>query len=134
MNYGNFVNHMKKISDTWVNTEELETIPLFDNPLRKNITELDNNIDKKERIRWTSNGLYYILLSDQENDFIEFYEEYIKDNEIQSLKEELLMMNNKEEALKKLSTYLNTLKIRRKRAKKIINISEATHITKNILI
>ena len=50
---------------------------------------------------------------------MEFYEEYIKDDEIYKLKEDLLMMNNKEEALKKLSTYLNTLKMRRKRAKKV---------------
>lgn len=127
MNYEEFVNHMKKISDKWADTKELESIPLFDNPLRKNITDLETNSDKKERIRWTSNGLYYALLSDQENDFIEFYEEYIKDNEVHKLKEELLLMNNKEEALKKLSTYLNTLKMRRKRAKKQINILETTH-------
>jgi len=118
MNYEDFVNHMKKISDKWTDTTELESIPLFDNPLRKNITDFETNSDKKERIRWTSNGLYYALLSDQENDFIEFYEEYIKDNEIQVLKDELLIINDKEEALKKLSTYLNTLKMRRKRAKK----------------
>ena len=112
------VHHMKKISDKWIDTTELESIPLFDNPLRKNITDLETMVDKKERIRWTSNGLYYTLLSDQENDFIEFYEEYIKDDEIQILKEEFLLLNDKEEALKKLSTYLNTLNIRRKRAKK----------------
>ena len=118
MNYEDFVNHMKKISDKWIDTTELESIPLFDNPLRKNITDLETMVDKKESIRWTSNGLYYTLLSDQENDFIEFYEEYIKDDEIQILKEEFLLLNDKEEALKKLSTYLNTLNIRRKRAKK----------------
>ena len=118
MNYEEFLNHMKKISDKWADTKELESIPLFDNPLRKNITELENNVDKKERVRWTSNGLYYALLSDLEQEFIDFYKEYIKEDEIYKLKEELLMMNNKEEALKKLSTYLNTLKMRRKRAKK----------------
>lgn len=118
MNYEDFVNHMKKISDKWTDTKELESIPLFDNPLRKNITNLTTNSDKPERIRWTSNGLYYALLSDLENEFIEFYKEYIKDNEIQILKEELISMNNKDDALKKLSTYLNTLKMRRKRSKK----------------
>lgn len=117
MNYEDFINHMKKIADKWINTKELESIPLFNNPHRKNIIDLETNIDIKERIRWTSNGLYYTLLSGQENDFIDFYKEYIKDNEVQLLKEKLLIMNNKEESLKNLSTYLNTLKMRRKRAK-----------------
>lgn len=118
MDYDDFVNHMKKISDKWSNTTELENIPLFDNPFRKNITEFENKIDKKERVRWTSNGLYYTLLINLEQDFIDFYKEYIKDNEIQILKEDILKLNDKEEALKKLSTFLNTLKMRRKRAKK----------------
>jgi hypothetical protein len=64
-----------------------------------------------------------------EQEFIDFYEEYIKDDEIQLLKEELLLLNDKEEALKKLSTYLNTLKMRRKRAKKVKKASKKRRIS-----
>jgi hypothetical protein len=117
MNYNDFINHTKKISDKWITTTELENIPIFNNPFRKNIIELEYNVDKKERVRWTSNGLYYAILSDLENDFINFYNDIIKDNEVQILKEEILIMSDKEEALKKISTYLNTLNMRRKRSK-----------------
>jgi hypothetical protein len=119
MEYKEFINHMKKISNKWSNTKELENTPLFNNPYRKNILDLDIDSNKKERIRWTSNGLYYSLLSNLEDEFIDFYKEYIKENEINLLKEEILSMNNKDDALKKISTFLNTLKMRRKRSKKV---------------
>jgi len=117
MNYDDFIIHMKKISDKWPDTTILESIPTFDNPFKKNISDPNIVLKKKERVRWTSNGLYYAMLSNVEQEFIYFYDAYIHDNEVQVIKEDILKLDNKKEALKKLSTYLNTLKMRRKRAK-----------------
>jgi hypothetical protein len=115
MNYDDFINHMKKISDKWSDTTEIESISKFNNPFRRTFEE---NNDTKERVRWTSNGLYYAFLSNLEDDFITFYKEHIKDDEVHLLKNEIFQLTDKEEILNKISTYLNTLNVRRKRAKR----------------
>ena len=70
-------------------------------------------------LNYQINSIHF--LSDLEQDFIEFYKEYINDNEVNILKDELMQLNDKEKVLKRLSTYLNTISMRRKRANKTEN-------------
>ena len=70
-------------------------------------------------LNYQINSIHF--LSDLEQDFIKFYKEYINDNEVNILKDELMQLNDKEKVLKRLSTYLNTISMRRKRANKTEN-------------
>ena len=122
MNYNDFINHLLKITIKWNNNNELDIVPLFGNPLKNNIKiniETNEIIEnKKERKHWTRNGLYQSILSNKYNEFITKYKEFIKDNEIENIIKEVHNEKNKEIAIQKLATFLNTLNMRRKRAKK----------------
>jgi hypothetical protein len=122
MKYDDFINHCNKIAKKWNNITELEVIPLFNNPLKGNIivnsdtNEITNKV--KERKHWTRNGLYQAILSNTYDEFITKYKDYIKDNEIENIINEVQDETNKEASIQKLATFLNTLNVRRKRAKK----------------
>lgn len=118
MNYEDFINHVRKVAEKWENAAEFDTVPLFINPFRKNITDLENSTIQEKRKEWKSNGLYYALLSNTEQEFIDFYKEYIKLDEIRGLKKDVIGMSNKQLLLRKISCYLATLNNRRRDRKK----------------
>lgn len=117
MNYEDFIIHMKKIAEKWENTIEFDTIPLFDNPFRKNNTNPDQIPPKKPYKKWFSSSLYYAFLSNTEEEFINLNKEYITPNEVQNLKKEVLCLKDKQDILNRLSIYLATVRMRRERTK-----------------
>ncbi len=113
MKYDDFLHHMKQIANKWEDTSELDRIPMFDNPFKKNTTCNKSNNKQK----WTAKGLYYAILSNTDNEFLNLYMKYIKNDEYQRLKDKILLMTDKQEILTCISSYLNTLNVCRRRSK-----------------
>jgi hypothetical protein len=112
MNYTDFMDHLNKIAIKWNNTSEFEKIPSIDNPYKRN----SNVENKKERTHWKRNGLYQAILANKCDEFITKYNNYLETNEFESICKEVYDKNDKDIALNKLGTFLNTLNMRRKRS------------------
>lgn len=116
-----FKTLMKRIAAKWIDTSTVENIPLFVNPYKKNI-KIDNNqiidIPIKERKKWKSLSLYYAILANTESDFMEFNKDVVNSEELENIAKDIRDNTNKEECIKQLASFLNTVRIRRARNKK----------------
>ena len=73
----------KKISDTHVTLVEFDKIPESKNPLKH------SSIPQEERKHWKAKGLYYSILSDSAEPFIETYKEVFTKEEFDTLCKEI---------------------------------------------
>ena len=106
-----FVEKCRYISNKWKDTEVFEEIPMSKNPFRE-----EKEKEKKKNKSWKGLGLYYAIISNHTEDFEELHKDTLKENELSEISFDIKLLG-KEEAVKKLSTFLNTLNIRRKRLK-----------------
>ncbi len=108
-----FMNKCKQISDAWPTTEQFDSIPIPKNPL-KEYNEKGRANETKERKVWKALGLYYAILSNSAQDFEEKFQDSLKDGEFQTIASEIQKMP-KENAVKMLQTFIQTLKKRKQR-------------------
>jgi hypothetical protein len=101
------------ISSIWPNTATFKTIPSSKNPLKE--AELKGHImNPLERTHWKAQGLYYEILSDTTDHFLNIYKDIYSKKEMIELSK-LIKESTKENSLKILKTLLSTLKKRRSR-------------------
>ena len=117
-----FIKHTLTIANKWIDTIELEIIPLFSNPYKLNViidTETNAIIEpeKTKRKKWFAKSLYNAILSNSENEYQELNKEIITVEEMEKLSNEIKEINDAKDALEKLSKYINTIKVRRARLK-----------------
>jgi len=106
-----FINHCKKVSEIWQNTESFNNIPI----IKKESKTLQ--IKSENRKIWKALGVYYTILANKEQEFYEFYKQVFTKEELEKLCIDV-KKDPKEKALEYLSKLLNTLKVRKQRAKK----------------
>lgn len=115
-------NKIKKLTDSYNEIIKLSEIQqnIIIQPDRsiKIITKLDNEINNEIK-RWTRHNLYRAIINNNCDAFLSKNMTYLIDNEFESLVIEIKNELNEETCFKKLGTFLNTLKMRRKRAKKM---------------
>ena len=108
-NLEEFLEKCRYISNKWKDTKVFEEIPMNKNPFRE-------EKEKKKNKAWKGLGLYYAIISNHTEDFEELHKDNLKENELSEISFDIKLLE-KEEAVKKLSTFLNTLNVRRKRLK-----------------
>ena len=73
----------KKISDTHANLSAFDAIPQCKNPLKQ------ASVPEEERKHWKANGLYYSILSDSAESFLETYKQVFTKEEFNPLCKEI---------------------------------------------
>lgn len=129
MNFTDFIKHMLIVSTKWIDTSTLKIIAMFSNPYKSNViidTETNTIINppKKVRTKWFAKSLYNAILSNTENDFVEFNKDVVTNGEMTKISKEIRDNNNKETSLERLSKYINTVRVRR--ARNINTVPETT--------
>ncbi len=127
-----FLKHLLQIANKWTDTKNLETIPMFSNPYKVNIiidptTNAIQEPEKKARSKWNASALYYAILSNTECEFVEFNKEVVTEDEMTILSTEIRSLE-KENAVKQLATYINTVRIRRARNHRAASKKASTEV------
>ena len=123
MNNDEFTEIMKRIATKWADTKEVESIVLFTTPYKKNVTiDTDTNqiIENvvEERKKWKALSLYYAIIANTESEFLEFNKDLLTVEEFETIAKGVRANTNKDECIKVLSTFLNTVRTRRARHNK----------------
>ena len=105
------VNQCKIISNIWIDTAAFHNIPVCSNPLKDAETK-GHITDPVKRTHWKAAGLYYEILSDTTQHFLESYKEVYTQIEMVELSK-VIKESTKEISLKILKTSINTLKKRK---------------------
>jgi len=118
-----FIEIMKRIATKWVDTKEVESVVLFTTPYKKNVkidTETNQVIEKvvEERKKWKALSLYYSIISNTESEFFEFNKDLLTIEEFETIAKDVRANTNKDECIKVLSKFLNTVRTRRARQNK----------------
>lgn len=107
----------KVISDVWTSLDLLENIPISENPLK--IAEDKGHIIKeKDRKHWKADGLYYAIISNNGDTFLELHSEVYSIKEFEELCS-LVKSATKDAAIDILKKLIVKLKKRKIRAKTI---------------
>lgn len=108
-----FLNQCTKIVNTWDN-KKCEAVPMPEDPL-KTVISKGGLMPAEERKHWKGLGLYYAIISDSADKFLEDYSTvYSADDYIKLCN--TIKTTAKEESVKILQTLLQTLKKRKHRA------------------
>ena len=119
----------------WVDTKEVESVVLFTTPYKKNVT-IDKDTNQiienvvEERKKWKALSLYYSIISNTESKFVEFNKDLLTIEEFEAIAKDVRANTNKDECIKALSKFLNTVRTRRARhnKKKSIKSSDSENI------
>ena len=107
------INQCETISNIWNDTSKFKDIPASNNPLK--VAELKGHImDPLKRTHWKAQGLYYEILSDTTDHFLESYKDVYSEKEL-SVLSKIIKESTKENSLKTLKILINTLKKRKSR-------------------
>ena len=106
-----FIEQCNKISEIWKDNSFFKNIQI----IKKEDKILQTKI--KDRKVWKALGVYYTILENKEEEFYESYKEIFTKEELEALCIDV-KKDPKEKALEYLSKLLNTLKVRKQRAKK----------------
>ena len=108
-----FLDQCNKIVEV-CSTKEFPVIPIPEDPLKK-VIDKGGLMPAEERKHWKALGLYYAILSDNANPFLESYSEVYTSEEFIELCK-IIKEGTKETGVKSLQTLLQTLKKRKQRA------------------
>jgi hypothetical protein len=108
-----FLEHCTKVVDFWADKES-PSLPAPEDPLKEVISK-GGLMPAEERKHWKALGLYYAILSDTAESFLESYSNVYERDEFISLCE-TIKGGTKEIAVKLLQTLLQTLKKRKQRS------------------
>ena len=110
-----FLEQCKYIVNHWKD-KTLQSIPIPEDPLKK-VMEKGGLMPAEERKHWKALGLYYAILSNTTDKFVDDYSNIYSKDEFTQLSDKIKIMS-KEMAIKSLQTLLQTLKKRKQRANK----------------
>ena len=110
-----FINKCRYISNKWIDTKVFDNVPITKNPYKKQQEKVKEK-QKKTLKRWKGLSLYYAIISNETGDFENMNKDTLKENELIELSIQIKLLD-KDNAIQKLSTFLNTLNVRRKRLK-----------------
>jgi hypothetical protein len=107
-----FLEHCKCIVNHWKD-KTLPPIPMPEDPLKK-VMEKGGLMPAEERKHWKALGLYYGILSNAADNFLDDYSNVYTKDEFTELSNKI-KITPKEVAIKSLQTLLQTLKKRKQR-------------------